>query len=179
MSTRRRHKARLRWPSRGLFVAVVLLILARPVTLLPVTKNQCDFCFRQATGSLNYFARESGNGMRVDVCDSHRRQAPSKLTALDISYFKLLAWLVMLGPLAFALLTLGRTVFAATHPPLELGCATFALMPLLIGQLFHLLGLHLTGRIIGWVAVFLLFSAAMGIATGSLTQPLPTVPAKE
>ena len=169
----------LRWPSRLLLVAVVLLILARPATLFPVAKNQCDFCFRQATGSLTYSAPKTGETMRLAVCDSHRKSAASRLTALDVSYFKLIAWLVMLGPLGFALYALARAVFASTHRPLELGCAVFALVPLLVGQLLYLVGLHTAGRILGWLAVFGVFAAAMGITTGSLSQPVPPQPGQK
>ena len=168
----------LRWPSRVLFTAVLLIILARPATLFPVARNQCDFCFRKATGSLSYVAAKTGKSMQVAVCDSHRRNAPSRLTGLDVSYFKLLAWLVMLGPLGFALYALGRTVFAPTHLPLELGCAASAFVPLLIGLVLYLSGLHTIGRILAWLAVFGLFSAARGIMTGALRQPIPSQPAK-
>lgn len=163
---------RLLWSVRVLFVVAVGLLLTHPASLFPLARNQCDFCFRPATGRLTYTA--SGSTMVLEVCDSHRRDAPRKLTALDVSYFKLIAWFVMLVPLGFSLVVLGRTLFVAGGEPIELGCASVALAPFLLGEILWILGLSLTGRIIAWVSVFFLFSAAMGIMTGSLTMPLAT-----
>ena len=107
--------------------------------------------------------------MTVSVCDSHRKSAPSSTTALNIGYFKLIVWIVMLGPFAFAFLSIGRGLFLrGKEPPKELGgfgCFAFVLIPMLIGQITYLIGFPITGRVIEWLSVFLMICAAIGIAT--------------
>lgn len=163
--------------ARLLYIAIAVILLVRPSTLFPVGGEQCSFCFREATGTVTYRGTKSGEIMPISVCDSHRASAPKSGRALDFGYFKLIAWIVMLGPFAFAFVTLGRTLFLNREPPAKdfgPGCITFVLIPMLAGQLVYLAGFRITGRVIEWLSVFLMLTAAMAIVTAPFmpnTQP--------
>lgn len=152
--------------ARILYVAVVAILVFRPAVLFPVSGPYCGFCFRHAVSKVSYRNAETGQTFTVTVCADHARTAPKRAPAGTLGFVKTIAWIAMAASTAFVFFVIGRTLFFAPlagSGEFGAGCALTVLLPMLAAELLHIAGWHLTGRVAGWVAVFLMFAAAMAM----------------